>query len=298
MILYLHHSSTRASLVCSTLVSKVSYLSFLRFFISVSLAQGNLSRCHIISGFYFHIQTCNIAFSASPLWVVWHKVSTEKVYNLVAASCSSVAVCHWSTYVNLRPFNCSPPVLFLFLSLPLTLTCRVNTLVCTILLLLYWFWLTEICICHKLCPTRDETHDLQTAHPMTLMLPFFCTSSTLHTKHIRPIFELWGRPFCSSLLVFFSFGGAMKGIPFTQLCCHISFLLFTWLITCFFLSSRGCKCRLFCLHIEHATRCLFEWRTPVGSSEASVCGFCLTISQQNLHLRGRESVEPKISILS
>ena len=58
--------------------------------------------------------------------------------------------------------------LSLFLSLTLTLTCHVKTLVCTILLpgnkmplhamlLLYRFWLTEICICHKPHPTRDET---------------------------------------------------------------------------------------------------------------------------------------------
>ena len=33
--------------------------------------------------------------------------------------------------------------------------------------------------------------------------PLFCTSGTLHTRHIRVIFEFWGRPFCSSLLVSF-----------------------------------------------------------------------------------------------
>ena len=68
-------------------------------------------------------------------------------------------------------------------------------------LLLYWFWLTEIFICRKSRPTRDETHDLQIALPTMLMLPFFYTSSTLHVRHICTSFELWGRPFCSSLLV-------------------------------------------------------------------------------------------------
>ena len=76
----------------------------------------------------------------------------------------------------------------------------------------------------------------------------------------------------------------MKGIHSTQLCCHISFLSFLRLTNCFF-SSRGRlqdsrKRRLFCLHIQHTTRCLFERRTPVSSSEAAVCEFCLSISLQ------------------
>ena len=144
------------------------------------------------------------------------------------------------------------------------------------MLLLYPFWLTEICICHKPHPTRDEMRDLQIALPMTLMLPFFYTSRTLHVSHIHAIFELWGRPFCLSLLV--SFGVAMKGIQFTQLRWHISFLSFTRFTTCF-LSSRGRllnshKHQRFHLHIQHATN-LFEWWTLVGSLEAVVCGFCL-----------------------
>ena len=78
---------------------------------------------------------------------------------------------------------------------------------------------------------------------------------------------------------FFFFSVVMKGIQFTQLCCHISFLSFT---TCF-LSSHGRllnsrKHRLFCLHILHMTCCLFERQTPVGSSETAVCEFCLSIS--------------------
>ena len=62
------------------------------------------------------------------------------------------------------------------------------------MLLLYQFWLTEICICCKPCPTRDKMHDLQIALPMTLTLPFFYTFGTLHARHIRAIFKLWGRP--------------------------------------------------------------------------------------------------------
>ena len=84
--------------------------------------------------------------------------------------------------------------------------------------------------------------------------------------------------------LFLSFCVAMKGIQFIQLRCHISFLSFTRLTT-YFLSSRirllnSRKCRLFRLHIQHTTRCLFERRTPVCSSEAAVCGFCLSISLQ------------------
>ena len=97
----------------------------------------------------------------------------------------------------------------LFLSHTLTLTCHVNTLVFTILLpqppamlLLYQFWLTEICKAH---PTRDEMHDLQIAFPMTLMLLFFYNSRTLRSRHIRVIFELWGRPYCLSAGSVFQF---------------------------------------------------------------------------------------------
>ena len=71
------------------------------------------------------------------------------------------------------------------------------------MLLLYQFWLTEICICCKPSPTRDEMPHQQIALPMTLTLPFFYTFGTLHARHIHTIFELWGRPFCSLLLVSF-----------------------------------------------------------------------------------------------
>ena len=141
------------------------------------------------------------------------------------------------------------------------------------MLLLYQFYLTKICVCHKPCPTRDETHDLQIVLPTTLMLLFFYTSSTLQARHIRIIFKLWGRSFCLSLLV--SFYVAMKGIQFTQLRCHISFFSFIQFTTCF-LSSWGWlldsrRHRLFYLHIQNATHCLFEQWTSVDSSEAEVC---------------------------
>ena len=164
------------------------------------------------------------------------------------------------------------------------------------LLLLYQFWLTETYIYCKPRSTRDEMCDLQIALPRMLMLPFFYISSTPHVRHICTSFELWGRPFCSSL----SFGVTIKGIQFTQLCCHISFLSFLWLTTCF-LSSRGWlldshKHWLFCLHIQPATHCLFEQRTSVGSSEAAVCGFCLSISLHSGESLLRQFCDLKILI--
>ena len=108
------------------------------------------------------------------------------------------------------------------------------------------------------------------------ILPVFYTQSTF-----VPFSNFEVGHFAHHFL-FLSFGVVMKGIQFTQLRCHISYLLFTWFTTCF-LSSRGrllnsCKCWLFCLHIQHDTHCLFEWQTPVGSSETAVCRFCLSIS--------------------
>ena len=84
--------------------------------------------------------------------------------------------------------------------------------------------------------------------------------------------------------LFLSFSVAMKGIQFTQLRSHISFLSFIHLTTCFLSSCRwlldSYKCWLFCLHIQHTTHCLFEQQTLFGSSEAAVCRFCLSISLQ------------------
>ena len=148
------------------------------------------------------------------------------LFNLSRLTSTNVTLFRKFALPLLKTFNCLPPVLSLFLSLSLSLTCRVNTLVCTILLwsnkchttmlrlhLLYRFWLTKICIYGKLRPAKDKTRDQQTAPLTTLMLLFFYTSGTLHARHIRASFELWGGLFCSSLLV--SFGVAMKGIQFT-----------------------------------------------------------------------------------
>ena len=109
----------------------------------------------------------------------------------------------------MKPFNCSLAVLSL--SLSFCLTCRVNTLVHTILLSNnkcrdYFFYTSSGWLkfaCRKPCLTRDEMSDLQIALPRTLMLPFFYTSGTPHARHVCTSFELWGRLFCSSLLVSF-----------------------------------------------------------------------------------------------
>ena len=130
------------------------------------------------------------------------------------------------------------------------------------------------------------------------MLPFFSVLPVLHMQDTFTLvsnFEV-GHFTCHFLLSFFlSFGVAMKGILSTQLHCHISFLSFVWLTTCF-LSSQGQlldlrKCHLFCLHIQHTTCCLFERRTPVGSLAAAVCGCCLSISLQLIkqNVQGKKS---------
>ena len=166
-----------------------------------------------------------------------------------------------------------------YLSQFLSLTYHVNTLVCTILtpgnqmslptmLLSGW---PKFAYVANSCPTRDETHDLQTALTTTLMLPFFLyLRYSTHKVHLRTLrLAILFVTSCFFLLV----------VLFTQFHCHISSLLFT----CFFLSSCGRllnlhKHWLFCL--QHATHCLLEWWTLVGSSETAVCGFCLSISLQ------------------
>ena len=143
------------------------------------------------------------------------------------------------------------------------------------MILLYRHWLTEICICRKPRPTRNETRDLQIALPPMLMLSFSILPVLYTQDTFAPFSNFEVGHFARHL--FLSFGVAMKRIQFTQLRCHISFLSFTRLTTCFFsnrwrfLNSRNR--RLFCLHIQHVTRCLFECRNPVGSSKAAVCGF-------------------------
>ena len=93
------------------------------------------------------------------------------------------------------------------------------------MLFLNRFWLTEIYICCKLCLTRDKTHDQQSALPTMLTLQFFCTSGTLHIRHIHTIFELLGRPFCLSLLVSFFRCCYERNSIHTALLSHFLFLI-------------------------------------------------------------------------
>ena len=148
------------------------------------------------------------------------------------------------------------------------------------MLFLYRFWLTEIYICHKPCPAKDKMHDLQITLPMTLS--FFFTSGTLHTRYIRTIFRVWGRPFCSLLFVSFFRCCYERNSSHTASLSHFISLIHSAHHLFFYPAmDNSHKRRLFHLHIQHTTHCLFEWRTPVSSSEAVVCGFCLSIS---LHL--------------
>ena len=121
----------------------------------------------------------------------------------------------------------------LFLSL--ALTHRVNTLVCTIL---QWSnkcpspkcffytgsgWPKFAYVSNPVPPeTRRVTYKLLSQWRSCFL--FFFTSGTPHTRQF----------------MFLSFGVAMKGIQFTQLRCHISFLSFTWLTTCFYPAVDGC----------------------------------------------------------
>ena len=86
------------------------------------------------------------------------------------------------------------------------------------MLLFYRFWLTEICIfANPVSPkTRRVTYKLHSQRCQCFRLSIL---PALYMQDIRAIFELWGRPFCSSLLISFF---------------HISFVLFTRLTTCFF----------------------------------------------------------------
>ena len=109
----------------------------------------------------------------------------------------------------MKPFNCSRPVL----SLTLILTCRVNTLVCIILLrsnnclsLQCFFytgfgWPKFAYVANPVPPeTRCVTYKLHSQRRSRFR---FSILPVLYTQDIRAILELWGRPFCSSLLVSF-----------------------------------------------------------------------------------------------
>ena len=85
----------------------------------------------------------------------------------LVVSFSIVALIHWFAQSYCEATNATKTMLRLFL--------------------LYQFWLAEICICHKPCPTRDETHDLQIALSRMLMLLFF---SILPAFHMQDTFTL------------------------------------------------------------------------------------------------------------
>ena len=95
----------------------------------------------------------------------------------------------WTVHtIILKTFNCLRPVLSFSLAGSIhwfvQSYCEATNAITTILrlLLLYLFWLAEICICHKIRPTRDETHDLRIAPSETLLLPIFSILPALHTQ--------------------------------------------------------------------------------------------------------------------
>ena len=79
-------------------------------------------------------------------------------------------------------------------------------------------WLTEICI-------WDETWGLQIALPTTLTLLFFFVLLVLYTQDTFTPFLNFKVGHFARHFLFLSFGVAMKGIQFTQLCYHISSLI-------------------------------------------------------------------------
>ena len=207
---------------------------------------------------------------------------------------------------ELKSFNCSPPVLFLCLFLLLadssppvpflysfvsfamsinwfTRFCSAinNQIHLPTMLLLYWFladWnlhMREDAVLTNCTPKN--------AHASV----FFCTSGILHARYIRAIFELQGRPFCSSFLVSFF-------LSFFR-CCYERNSIHTASLSHFIFCSLGSPPVLFLSSRvrllnsrkrQHATRGLFERWIPVGLSETAVCGFCLSIS---LHEHNRVS---------
>ena len=127
-----------------------------------------------------------------------------------------------------------------------------------------------------------------------LMLPFFSILPVLHTQDTFTLvwnFEV-GHFTCHFLLLSFFLPSFLLVLLWKEFDPHSFVVAFHFSRSfgsppVFILPSRGRlldsrKCWLFCLHIEHATHCLFVWRTPVGSSEAAVCRFFLSISLQHL----------------
>ena len=109
-----------------------------------------------------------------------------------------------------------------------------------------------------------------------------CFYFYLYFRHSTCKTQLWETPFCSSLLAS-SFRLVLLRKELIPHSFIVTFHSYRSSAHHLFLSSRGwllysCKRRLFCRHIQHATHCLFEWWTPASSSEAAVCGFCLSIS--------------------
>ena len=145
------------------------------------------------------------------------------------------------------------------------LTCHVNALVHSVLQWCNNNNNTEITPFTSVLAGRNLHMSQTSSHQRRYAWPTNCkdahasvliyTSDTPHARHICAHFELWGRPFHSLFLAsfFLPFTVAMKGIHSTQVCCHISFLSYIWLTTCFLsnwgrlLDSR--KPRLFCLYI-------------------------------------------------
>ena len=149
-------------------------------------------------------------------------------------------------WLILKSFNCSPPVLSLsvsFLSLLLSLAESIH-------------WFAQFCCLATKYPSRQcflytGFGRLQFAYvanpvpPETRRMTYklhsqrrlhfrFFILQVLYTQDTFAPFGNFQVSHFARHFLFLSFGVAMKGIQFTKLRCHISFLSFTRFITCFF----------------------------------------------------------------
>ena len=100
----------------------------------------------------------------------------------------------------------------------------------------------------------------------------------IHTRHIRTILKLWGRPFCSSLLSFFLSVLLWKEFNLHSFIVKFHFSCSLHSRPVFNLAVNDCWMHV---NIGYST-CIYSMPL-VGSSEAAVCRFCLSIS---LHIVG------------
>ena len=163
------------------------------------------------------------------------------------------------------------------------------------MLLLYRFWLGEICICCKPCPTWRRDAWLTNCTPndshVSVFLYFWYSTRKIHSHNFQTLRV--GHFACHFLFLLvllwkeFNSHSFVDTLHFSHSLSSLPVIFYFFYLFIYFLSNRGWllnsrKRQLFHLHIQHAMCCLFEWQTQVSSSEAAVCGFCLSILLHNI----------------